>query len=64
MTACTAEKRRFPRWLRRLLLILAALAAALLLPRFFGYTSYAVLSGSMEPELPAPKPKKPMAKKE
>ena len=30
MTACTAEKRRFPRWLRRLLLILAALAVALL----------------------------------
>ena len=29
-----------------------ALAAALLLPRLFGYTPYAVLSGSMEPELP------------
>ena len=29
-----------------------ALAVALLLPRVFGYTPYAVLSGSMEPELP------------
>ena len=29
-----------------------ALAATLLLPRLFGYTPYAVLSGSMEPELP------------
>lgn len=29
-----------------------ALAVALLLPRLFGYTPYAVLSGSMEPELP------------
>lgn len=29
-----------------------ALAVALLLPRVFGYTPYAVLSGFMEPELP------------
>lgn len=30
----------------------AAVAVASLLPRLFGYTPYAVLSGSMEPELP------------
>lgn len=32
--------------------VLIALAAALLVPRAFGCTPYAVLSGSMEPELP------------
>ncbi len=31
---------------------LVALVAACILPRFFGYTPYTVLSGSMEPQLP------------
>lgn len=34
------------------LIVLIVLVAAFTLPRVFGYTPYAVLSGSMEPELP------------
>ena len=34
-----------------ILIILAALAALLLVPRLVGYQTYAVLSGSMEPEI-------------
>lgn len=35
-----------------LMLLLVVIAALLLVPKLFGYTQYAVISGSMEPNIP------------